>query len=68
MDPINTPDSKRFTREEARAALPEELRDMFDTFCNDTIAWSQFIYGKQMISYSIAMRLVEDGWVKLKPH
>lgn len=67
MNPKDPPDSKRFTKEEARAALPEELRVVYDELCSDTIAWSQFIYGKQMISYSIVMRLVEEGWVKRKP-
>lgn len=55
---------KRMTRDEARTALPEELRPTFDSLCSETIAWSQYFYGTTMVSYSILMRLVEDGWRK----
>jgi hypothetical protein len=66
MGSDNNSDSKRFTRDEAREALPEELRATFDILCEDTIAWSRFIYGKKLVSYSILMRLVEGGWIKQK--
>lgn len=52
------------TKEEARAALPEDLRNTFDSLCEETAAWSRFYYGTTMVSYSILMRLVEDGWAK----
>lgn len=58
------PRPKRLSREEARAALPEELRATFDELCEQTAAWSRFYYGTTMISYSILMRLVEDGWAR----
>jgi hypothetical protein len=59
---------RRLTREEARNALPDELRETFDKLCDETIAWSQYFYGTKMISYSILMRLVEDGWKKDRKH
>jgi hypothetical protein len=55
---------KRMTRSEARAALPEELRGTFDEICDETIAWSQYFYGTTMVSYSILMKMIEDGWTK----
>ena len=55
---------QRLNREEAREALPEELRDVFDTLCNETIEWSRYYYGTTMVSYSILKQLVESGWIK----
>jgi hypothetical protein len=55
---------KRMTRGEAYAALPEELKETFNQICDETIAWSQYFYGTKMVSYSILMKLVEDGWTK----
>jgi hypothetical protein len=55
---------KRMTRSEAHAALPEELRETFNQICDETIAWSQYFYGTKMVSYSILMKMVEDGWKK----
>ena len=52
------------TRGEAYAALPEELRETFNQICDETIAWSQYFYGTKMVSYSILMKMVEDGWKK----
>jgi hypothetical protein len=51
-------------REEAREALPEELRPTFDNLCNETLGWSQYYYSKNFISYSIIKELVRDGWTK----
>jgi len=62
----NRDSPKRLTREEAREALPVERQPTFDKLCDETIAWSQYFYGTKMVSYSILMRLVEDGWTKLK--
>jgi len=64
---VPSPESGRpqkLTREAARKALPDELRNVFDNLCDDTIAWSQFYYGTTFISYSILKALVEDGWTK----
>ena len=58
------PSPKSLTRSEAREALPEGLRGTFDRLCDDTLAWSQYYYGKTLISYSIIKELVEDGWTK----
>lgn len=58
------PGSRRLTRRQARAALPEELRATFDKICDETIAWSQYFYGTTLVSYSILMKMVEDGWTK----
>jgi hypothetical protein len=57
---------KPLNREEAREALPPELRATFDKLCDETIAWSKYYYGKTMLSYSILMSLVDDGWTKSK--
>ena len=64
MSPPQNSPPKRMTRDEAREALPEELRPTFDKLCEETIAWSRCFYGTTMVSYSILMRLVEDGWRK----
>ncbi len=56
---------KRYSKREARQALPQELRETFDKLCEETLAWSQYYYGSSMISYSIIKELVEDGWTKL---
>jgi hypothetical protein len=55
---------KRLKKQEAREALPEELRGTFDKLCEETLHWSQYYYGANFISYSILKELVEDGWVK----
>jgi hypothetical protein len=55
---------KRLKKEEARKALPEELRPVFDKLCEETLFWSQYYYGSNFISYSIIKELVEDGWIK----
>jgi hypothetical protein len=54
----------RLKREEARAALPEELRSTFDKLCDETLAWSRYYYNTNFISYSIIKELVGDGWAK----
>jgi hypothetical protein len=56
---------KRFNKAEAREALPEELRPVFDKLCEDTINWSEYYYGSRFISYSIIKELVETGWTKI---
>ena len=58
---------KRLTKQEAREALPEELRQTFDKLCEETLYWSQYYYGTTFISYSILKELVEDGWTKHPP-
>lgn len=55
---------KRLKKNEAREALPEELRAVFDQLCAETLYWSQTYYGSTFISYSIIKELVEDGWSK----
>jgi hypothetical protein len=59
-----TKSPKRLSRVEARALLSEELRPAFDNFCDDTLKWSKYYYGTSLISYSIIMELVKDGWRK----
>lgn len=54
----------RLKREEARAALPEELRSTFDKLCDETLGWSRYYYNTNFISYSIIKELVRDGWTK----
>ena len=56
------PPPKRLSRQEAREALPEELRGTFDKLCEES--WSQYYYGTKFISYSIIKELVRDGWSK----
>jgi hypothetical protein len=56
--------AKKLTRSEARERLPEDLRGTFDNLCDDTLAWSRYYYGTYLISYSILMELVKDGWRK----
>jgi hypothetical protein len=60
----NVSPPKRLKKQEAREALPEELRGTFDKLCEETLHWSQYYYGTNFISYSILKELVEDGWVK----
>jgi hypothetical protein len=55
---------KRLKKAEAREALPEPLRPVFDKLCEETLYWSQYYYGSTFISYSIIKTLVEDGWSK----
>jgi hypothetical protein len=64
MKPTDDLGPKRLSRSEARAALPKELRETFDKLCDETIAWSKYFYGTTMVSYSILMKMVEDGWMK----
>ena len=54
----------RLTRKQARDALPDDLRSMFDQLCEETLLWSQYYYGSTLISYSIIKELIEDGWRK----
>jgi len=55
---------RRLKKIEAREALAEELRPIFDQLCEETLYWSQYYYGSTFISYSIIKELVEDGWSK----
>lgn len=55
---------KRLTRSEAYDQLPEALRDTFDKLCDEYIGWARFYYGSSLVSYSIIMELVMDGWSK----
>lgn len=56
---------KRLKRDEAREALPEDLRHIFDKLCDETLRWSNYYYGTNFISYSILKELVDDGWTKI---
>ena len=49
---------------EARESLSPDLRPIFDSLCEDVIAWSTYYYGRKLISYSILKELVEGGWKK----
>lgn len=55
---------KRLSKDEAREALPEDLRATFDQLCDETVEWSRYFYGTTMISYSILKELVASGWTK----
>jgi hypothetical protein len=59
------PPPRRLKKQEARELLPEEMRPVFDQLCEETLAWSQYYYGSNLISYSILKELVEGGWRKL---
>jgi hypothetical protein len=64
----NTPPTKppqRFKKIEAREAVSEELRPIYDKLCEETLFWSQYYYGFNFISYSIIKEPVEDGWRKI---
>jgi hypothetical protein len=50
--------------DDARADLPSELQPIFDDLCQDVIAWSNYFYGRKLISYSILKELVATGWKK----
>jgi hypothetical protein len=56
---------KRLKKDEAREALPNELRPTFDKLCEETLFWSQTYYGTSLISYSIIKELVQSGWTKV---
>jgi hypothetical protein len=56
---------QRLKKKEAREALPEDLRPIYDRLCEETQYWSQYYYGSTLISYSIIKELVEDGWTKI---
>jgi hypothetical protein len=49
---------------EARESLSPDLRPIFDSLCEDVIAWSTYYYGRKLISYSILKELVDSGWKK----
>ena len=63
---VTSPRPKRLTKDEARAALPENLRGTFDSLCEETLAWSQYYYGTHFISYAILKELVTSGWRKVE--
>jgi hypothetical protein len=54
----------RFSRTEAREQLSNDLKETFDILCEETVKWSRYYYGTSLISYSIIMELVKDGWRK----
>jgi hypothetical protein len=54
----------RLSREEAKTQLPEDMRPIFDQLCDETLQWSKYYYGTNLISYSILFELVKDGWKK----
>ena len=58
---------QRLKKQEAREALSEELRPIYDSLCEETLYWSQYYYGTSLISYSIIKELVADGWKKCAP-
>lgn len=49
---------------EARDDLRPELQPTFDALCEEVINWSNYFYGRKLISYSILKELVESGWKK----
>ena len=55
---------KKLTRSEARAALTEEQKAVFDELCDEVIGWSRIYYGVTFVSYVILMELVKSGWSK----
>jgi len=55
---------QRLTRDQAREALPDELRPTFDLLCNEFVAWTRHYYGQSMVSYAVVKELVADGWRK----
>ncbi len=55
------------SREEARGALPEALRDVFDTLVADYLEASQRLVGWSSPSYIILSDLVRQGWRKADP-
>jgi hypothetical protein len=59
------PRPQRLKKGDAREALPTDLRSIFDQLCEETLYWSQYYYGTNLISYSIIKELVEDGWQKI---
>jgi hypothetical protein len=61
-----TSSPRRLKKQEAREALPENLRPTYDKLCEETHYWSQYYYGSTLISYSIIKELVEDGWTKIR--
>lgn len=65
IEPPRQAAPKRLKKAEAREALPESLRPVFDKLCEETLYWSQYYYGSHFVSYSIIKELVEDGWTKL---
>jgi len=65
VGPLMQSPPQKLKRSEAREALPEELRTVFDQLCEETLYWSQYYYGANLISYSIIKELVEDGWMKM---
>ena len=46
---VNPVHQKRMKKQEAREALPEELRETFDKLCEETLYWSQYYYGTTFI-------------------
>ena len=62
---LPTSPPQRLKKKEAREALSEELRPIYDSLCEETLYWSQYYYGSTFISYSLIKELVEDGWRKI---
>jgi hypothetical protein len=56
--------AKKLTRSEARAALSDEQKAIFDELCDEVIGWSKNYYGATLVSYVILMELVKSGWSK----
>lgn len=54
----------KLSRSEARAALSEEQKAIFDELCDEVIGWSKLYYGVTFVSYVILMELVKSGWSK----
>ena len=57
---------RRLNKHEARELLSEEMRPIFDQLCEETLYWSQYYYGSNLISYSIIKELVECGWRRVR--
>jgi hypothetical protein len=64
MAQLNPSPGATITREEARASLDPELRKTFDELVSEIGKWSDYFYGRKLISYAMIAELVRDGWHK----
>ncbi len=52
----------KVSKEQARASLPENKRQVFDDLVDSVGRWSVYFYGTKFLSYAILSELVRDGW------
>jgi hypothetical protein len=64
MAHLNPGPGIKITREEARASLRPEQREIFDDLVTGISTWSDYFYGRKFVSYAIIAELVRDGWRK----